>query len=211
MDDEEEVKLDLEERKKSKFYINADGMAYSVMAGLGDAYLPAALVLLGASNFMIGMLAALPQFFGAVVQFLALPALRIFGSRKKMVMASASVQALCWLPIAALLFWPTPLSAWAIILLFSVGFGASLFANPAWSSWVADIVLQNERAGFFANRNRLMQIMLFISIFAAGFAINQMQLQWGVAIAFGVVFLVAFGMRVLSVTFLLKTADGCEI
>ena len=47
-------------------------MAYSVMSGLGDAYLPAALVLLGASDFWIGMLAALPQLLGGISQSFSL-------------------------------------------------------------------------------------------------------------------------------------------
>ena len=61
--DEETCNLSPQKCKSSMRNITNDGMAYSVMTGLGDAYLPAALVLLGANNFWIGMLSALPQLF----------------------------------------------------------------------------------------------------------------------------------------------------
>lgn len=198
--------LSLGKRKSSMRSITADGMSYSVMAGLGDAYLPAALVLLGATNFWIGMLAALPQLFGGIAQAFALSALRLVKDRKLLVIAGSLFQALCWLPVIALLMWPGELSVPLIIFFFSLGAGASLLINPAWSSWVSDIVPENERAGFFANRNRLMQVMLFAVTFLGGMALRELQMNYPAAIAFCMVFLVAFLARLLSVLFHARTA-----
>ncbi|MFA6214164.1 MAG: MFS transporter [Candidatus Micrarchaeia archaeon] len=208
MDDENEgAGLGSEARKRSMRAITADGMAYSVMAGLGDAYLPAALVLLGAGDFMIGLLAALPQFLGASLQFLSLSAMRIVRSRKILVMAGSALQALSWLGIAAMVFWPAPLSVEIIVALFSIGVGSALFINPAWSSWVADIVHSNERPAFFANRNKLMQLVLFVVIFGAGYAINRLEMGFSAAVAFSAVFFVAFAARALTVYYHVRTAD----
>ncbi|MCX6771850.1 MAG: MFS transporter [Candidatus Micrarchaeota archaeon] len=203
----EEDRGGLGKRKGSMRNITADGMAYSVMAGLGDAYLPASLVLLGASDFWIGMLAALPQLFGGVSQSFSLSALRLVKDRKIMVMAGAAFQALTWLPIIALLLWPGGLSVPLIIFFFSLGAGASLMTNPVWSSWVADIVEQNERARFFANRNKLMQVMLFAVTFGGGMLLRELQLNYAVATSFAIVFGIAFLSRAVTLLFHMRTAN----
>ena len=196
-----------EARKRSMGSITADGMAYSVMAGLGDAYLPAALVFLGATNFWIGMLTALPQLFGGIAQAFSLSALRLVKDRKLMVMAGAAFQSLTWLPVIALLIWPIDLSVPLIIFFFSLGAGTSLMTNPVWSSWVADIVETNERASFFANRNRLMQVMLFAATFGGGVMIGQLQAHVAAAAAFGIVFCASFLARAVTVLFHARTAS----
>ena len=195
-----------ERRKGSMKSITADGMAYSVMAGLGDAYLPAALVYLGATNFWIGMLTAMPQLFGGAAQVFSLTLLRIVKDRKLIVMAGALFQALSWLPVIALLIWPNEFSVPLIIFFFSLGAGTSLMTNPVWSSWVADIVEQNERASFFANRNRLMQVMLFVATFGGGMLVAQLQVYYAAAAAFGIVFCVSFLARLASAFFHSRTA-----
>lgn len=195
------------ERKRSMANISADGAAYSVMAGLGDAYLPAALVFLGAGDFIIGLLAALPQAVGAALQLFSLSAMRIVKGRRLLVVAGSLLQALCWLPVIAIMLWPGELAPELAIGFFSIGFGAALFVNPAWSSWVADIVPENERAGFFARRNRLMQAALFAATFAGGWAIQALQLQHSAGVAFAAVFCIAFAARVASVWFNSRTAD----
>ena len=199
--------LGIGERKRSMRSITADGMAYSVMAGLGDAYLPAALVFLGATNFWIGMLTALPQLFGGIAQAFSLSALRLVKDRKLMVMAGAAFQALTWLPVIALLIWPCDLSVPLIIFFFSLGAGTSLMTNPVWSSWVADIVEQNERASFFANRNRLMQVMLFAATFGGGIIVGQLQAHVAAAAAFGIAFCASFLARAVTVLFHSRTSS----
>ena len=207
MDGEEGAKLSFEQQKKSMRNSTADGMAYSVTAGLGDAYLPAAIIALGASNFYVGLLAAMPQLFGALLQSFSIAAIRLVKSRKALVMAGAAVQAACWLPVIALLLWPGALSVPLIIFFFSLGAGASLFVNPAWSSWISDIVPDNGRAMFFARRNRLMQMVLFVSTFLAGIALREMQLQYPAALAFAAVFCVSFLARLSTLFFHSRTSD----
>jgi len=193
--------LDGGQRKKSMGSINADGMGYAAMTGIGDAYVPAAAVALGANSFYIGLLAALPQFLGAMLQFVSLHVLRIVKDRKNIVVAGSFLHALCWLPIIWLLLYPGELSVPLIIVFFSLGAGISLMINPVWSSWVSDIVPENERAGFFANRNRLMQLVLFACTFATGLLLRELSLWLGAAAAFGVIFALPFLSRLSTVFF----------
>ncbi|MFA4983407.1 MAG: MFS transporter [Candidatus Micrarchaeia archaeon] len=196
-----------EKRERSMKYSIADGMSYTVMAGMGDSFLPAAIISLGASNFYVGLLAALPQLIGASLQSFSLSALRLFKDRRLMVAAGSLLQALSWLPIIALLLWPGELSVPLIIAFFTIGAGTSLMINPAWSSWISDIVPENERAGFFANRNRLMQAVLFMTVFGAGMALRELQLNYPAGAAFAAVFSLAFLSRLFTVFCQLKTEN----
>ncbi len=199
--------LDRNRRNSSMKNSVADGMGYSVMAGVGDAYLPAAAVALGASNFQIGLLAALPQVFGALLQFVSLTALRIVKDRKMLVIAGSFFQACCWLPIIIVTAWPGPQSVPAMILFFTLGFGVTLMVNPIWSSWIADIVPDNERAGFFARRNKLMQLVLFVATFLTGILLQELQLGLPATAAFAAVFLIPFLSRLSTVFFHYKTEN----
>ena len=198
MEPSEQEGIGEEERKKSMRACKADGAAYSAMTGAGDAYVSAAIVQLGASDFQVSLLTALPQFLGALSQFVSLHALRIAKDRRKLVVATAILQALCWLPIAALMLMPGGLSIPIIIVLFSVGSAFSLLGNPAWSSWVSDIVPENERASFFSDRSSLMQVVLFAVTFGAGLLLLQLQLSFGERVAYSLLFLLPFLFRVAS-------------
>lgn len=199
--------LPREKQKKSMDSSVADGMAYAAMAGAGDAYLPAAAVALGASNFYIGLLTAMPQLFGALLQFVAVDALRMLKNRKLMVMAGAFAHALSWLAIALAMLWPGELTVPLLVALFTVGSGLALMANPAWSSWISDIVPDNKRAAFFAKRTRYVQLVLFLSTFAAGLLLRQLQLQYVAATAFATVFAIAFAARMATLYFHFRTAN----
>jgi MFS family permease len=197
-----------QERKKSMLASKADGAAFSLSAGVGDAFVPAAIVQLGATNFEASLVTALPQLFGGISQFFALFALKIAKSRKRLVIAAAILQALSWLPIAFLMLAPSIDSIPAIIALFSLGFAFNMLANPAWSSWISDIVPENERAGFFSDRNRIMQGLLFAATFCAGLALRQMQLSLGERLAYFALFLMASAFRLVSAFFISKMADA---
>ena len=204
---EQESALTAEKQSESMKNINRDGMLYSLMTGVGDAYLPAALVLMGAGDFYIGLLSALPQFFGSALQFVSLTVLRMLKDRKTMVMIGSFLQAITWAPIILCILYPGSMSVPITIAAFSIGTGIALMINPAWSSWVADIVPENERAKFFANRNRLMQVMLFIATFATGMIIGQLELDYGQRIAFAAVFCIPLLARLSTVYFHFKTEN----
>jgi len=199
--------LSSEARKKSMTTSKAEGMAYAVMAGTGDTYIPAAAVALGATSLQIGMLSALPQLLGALLQFFSINLIRLFKSRKTLVVAGTVLHALIWLPIIGVLLWPGPLSIPLIILFFSLGAGITLMNNPAWSSWISDIVPENERAGFFASRNGLGQGTLFISTFVAGLLLSQLQTQYPAATAFAAVFAIAAMARMVTAYYHTRITD----
>ncbi|MCX8197026.1 MAG: MFS transporter [Candidatus Micrarchaeota archaeon] len=184
-----------------------EGAGYAIMTGAGDTYLPAAILHLGASNFQIGVLAALPHIVGGISQFFSLDVLRLIKSRKVLVTLSAAIQALCWIPIILTLVLPIEKNVELIILSYTIGAMFVWIANPAWSSWITDIVPENERADFFAKRNKIMQLLLFLTTFAVGVLLNELQRAVPVAIAFGLIFIIPFVSRLATIVYHWKTAD----
>ncbi|MBM3228909.1 MFS transporter [Candidatus Parvarchaeota archaeon] len=184
-----------------------DGVAFSVSAGIGDNYIPAAAILNGAGALQVGLLSAIPQFIGSLLQFLSFPLMRRIGSRKAMVLGGVALQSISWLAVAATMFYPGELSFWVMLGAFSLGVGISLMVNPAWASWIADLVPENQRPHFFASRNRLMNLALFVSTFAAGIMLRDLSASLGVRIAFALIFLAAFLARALTYYFHNKVSE----
>ncbi len=178
-----------------------DGVLFSLMTGLGDNFLPAAAVLGGATSFQIGLLSAIPSLAGSVFQFFAGPLLRLVGSRKKFVIAGVGLHAIAWLLIAGIMFYPGEISFWALLAVYSMGFGINLLVNSAWSSWIADLVPENERARFFADRNRYLNLALFTATFLGGIFLRDVDLGFGQKAAFALIFFIAFMARALSLYF----------
>ncbi|MCX8195163.1 MAG: MFS transporter [Candidatus Micrarchaeota archaeon] len=199
--------LSAEQRKGSMKFSIFESIFYSVMSAAGDVFVPAALVFLGASSFYIGLLAALPQLLGAFAQSLALNAIRIVKSRRTLVFLVSLLHSLSWIFVIAVLLWPTELSIPLIILFFSLGAAASALGSPAWSSWISDIVPENERADFFARRNRIMQLTLFSATFIIGLVLRELQLRYEAAFAFSAIFAVAFLARLASAAMHLRVSD----
>jgi hypothetical protein len=118
--------------------------------------------LLGASDFHLGLIAALP----AAVGLLQLPAsLRQSDSRL--------LGRLLWVPIALLpLLAPAPLRLPLFLLLLLVSSALLTIVVPAWTSWMSEIVPAETRGRYFARRNTLAGIVAMLVPLPAGWALD---------------------------------------
>jgi MFS family permease len=174
------------------------------MSGFGDTYIPASAIFLGASNFYIGLFTALPQFFGSVFQFFSIEILKFFKNRKFIVLFGSFLHAIFWLFISLIFIINHPFSVEFLLIFFTLGFSITFMINPIWSSWITDIVPESGRVNFFANRNQISQLVLFLSTILAGFLLSKISPP---AIAFGLIFFIAFLARLFSVYFHYLTAN----
>jgi MFS family permease len=114
---------------------------------------------LSASEFQIGLLAALPF----IASFISLPASLLTertGARKKIFLACLYAQRLLWIPIALVPLWivsggGADSSRNAVLVFLALTFlmhctGAA--GGPAWLSWMADIVPSRLRGNYFSRR-----------------------------------------------------------
>ena len=189
-----------------------DGAFFSVMVGLGETYLPAFALALGASQMTkgleitTGLLAAIPVFLGAIIQLVTPFSVRRLGSHRLWVASAVGCQAfsLLMLPFAILLDgWSLP----ALFALATLYWASGLSSGPPWNTWMEDLVPAAARAHFFAKRVRICQFCTML-----GFAIGGLLLEFGkrggwLMPAFIAVFAIAAGARFVSTALLATTSE----
>src|SRR5688500_1051050 len=79
--------------------IRADGIVFSLMVGLGETYLSAFALAVGASDVLAGMLATLPLVAGGALQLLAPATMHRAPSYRAWCVLFASLQAASFLPL----------------------------------------------------------------------------------------------------------------
>jgi MFS family permease len=123
---------------------------------------------LGATPFQAGLLSSARNLLLALVQLGSGNAIRWLGSRRRVVMASAAVQAAFW----ALLSFVQPLfgpyAVPALIALYTLGTAAATLGGPAWGSLVADYTPPEARGRYFGRRARLVGVATTGAGFLAG-------------------------------------------
>jgi len=145
--------LDEADVKKGLKFLLLDGIFSQVMGVFtGGAFLIAFALLLGASNKVIGLLAAI----GPLTQILQIPAIYMVDrvrARKLLVVVSNAVGRLSWILVAAMV-WFLPQSSQLPVLLMAlfVYFGLGSIAGCAFNSWMRDFVPEKVMGSYFARR-----------------------------------------------------------
>src|SRR3989338_1524862 len=158
--------------RKSLKYSILDGAFYSAMVGFGESFFAAFATFLNATNFQLGLLGAMPQALGAFVQLFANRLLKVFKSRKLFVCLGAFLQALAFIPIALVFFFGT-LKVYHLIFFVSLFWIFGSIINPAWNSWMGDLVSKKHRGFYFGRRNKIAGLVTLVTLFAAGFILQQ--------------------------------------
>jgi MFS family permease len=130
-----------------------DGVAFSIMAGVGENYFSAYAVFLKATTQQVGLLVALPPLLASFVQMLAVVLGQVMGIRKGIIVFGAMF----------------PDYAFSLLLLSVVLYfvGPNLGA-PLWGSLMGALVPENVRGRFFARRTRLSSVASFSALLIAG-------------------------------------------
>lgn len=137
-----------------------EGLTAEAMTTLtGGTFLTALAVLLGASNFQIGIIAALPSLTN-VFQILAIRLLQRYNNRRVLTVIG---NGLARLPLIAIGVMPllfnmeTTAASLIFLLFFHYLFGS--IAGPSVNSWFKDLVPEKKLGSYFSHRDRLMQIL----------------------------------------------------
>lgn len=147
----------------------ADGMASEAMTVLtGGAFLVAMALLLGANNFEIGLLAALPTFTN-IFQLISILLVRRYNNRRAVTAICSFIARTPLLVVGSLLLLfstSTTVEVLIFFLFFYYLFGS--IAGPGWNSWMKDLVPEKMLGSYFSRRSRLNQILnVVLSILVA--------------------------------------------
>jgi MFS transporter len=124
------------------------------MAGLTDSFMIPYALALGAGPFQAGLLSSFRNFIVSVTQLKTSDALRWFRSRKRLVLWTASLQAVLWLPLAVVGPLFGDLAVPVLIVLYTLGTTSAAFGGPAWGSLVSEYLPPESRGRFFGRRSR---------------------------------------------------------
>ncbi|MGN6163413.1 MAG: MFS transporter [Flavisolibacter sp.] len=137
-----------------------DGLAAEAMSVLtGGTFLTAMAVQLGASNFQIGLLAALPTFTN-IFQLVAIWLVQKYNNRRAIAVIANGFARFPLLVIGLLPFiftTGTSIQVLIFLLFFHYFFGS--VAGASWNSWMKDLVPENKLGTYFSHRSRLTQTL----------------------------------------------------
>lgn len=176
-------------------WIVRNGIGIQLMETLAvGAILTAFAIQLGASNFVIGLLAAIPH-LSQLAQLVAMYVVDRVPSRRKVYTWSGYAARPMFLVIALSVFLPSSQLALAVIVVaFVVRYVAGAFLSCSWNTWMRDLVPEDMMGRVFGERQRrMLGIGIVASLSAAGFID-----LWNTFVplpetyAFGIVYTLAF-------------------
>jgi len=155
-----------------KWYVR-NGMFFKIMETLSiGVFLTAYALSLGASNLVIGVLAAIPS----LNQLAQLPAVylveRIASRRLVAVSLTLASRLLLLGAAAAALLQPGPAALLLLVIAFAIRYVFGAIAGCAWNSWVRDFLPAERRGVFSAQRLTWMTVMAAIAALTGGIFVD---------------------------------------
>ncbi len=191
-------------------YVIKDGITSQSMGILtGGAFLVAFAIKLGASNFVIGLLAAI----GPLSQLLQLPSIFLvekIRNRRAIVVITAGLSRLCWLVIALSPFLFGAKIGLAVLLVSMIAASAlGAISGCGWNSWMRDLIPQNILGAFFSKRMRIATgVGIALSVLAAIYLDLWKKLFAEYEVhAYSILFLAGFAAGALGLYYLYKTPE----
>jgi MFS family permease len=186
-----------------------DGIASQVMGTLtGGAFLVAFALIMGASNFTIGLIAAIAPF----TQILQIPAVFLVErtrTRKVLVVSSSFVSRLFWVVIA-ITPWivPVPYRIPTVLISLMLYFGLGAISGCAFSSWMRDLIPTKNMGSYFGRRMTIAAAVgAFLSV-AAGFYLDAYKSHFGNDLpAYSFMMLVGACAGIIGITFLSRIPE----
>jgi MFS family permease len=149
-----------EEIKNGLKLVIGDGLAAEAMTTFtGGAFLVAMALLMGASNFQIGLLASLPTFTN-LFQLASIWLVRKFNNRRAVAVLCALAARVPLLVIGVLPFLVSSenfISSLIVLLFVYYLFGS--IAGPSWNSWIKDLVHEKSLGQYFSRRSSYTQTL----------------------------------------------------
>jgi len=187
-----------------------DALATQMMNTLtASTFIVAFALLLGASNFIIGLLASIPL-LAQLIQIPAIQLVETYRIRRAIYVYAATTSRVFLLGLVIIPF-IIPFSG-AIIFLILVLLFRAVFAavsTCSWNSWMHDIVPQESLGDFFSKRMALATILAIPLGLVSGFYIDYLSLVSPDTVLFGfsIIFLLGFCAGLIGVYFISKISE----
>ncbi len=153
-----------------------DGLATHVMVTLTSGiFLVAFALKLGASNFLIGLLAAIPP----LTQLIQIPSIYLiekYRVRRAISTYASASSRIFWLVIACIPFlFPNKTGLIILIIAFFMKTALGTVSLASWNTWMRDLVPQDQLGRFFSKRMSLATAFSIPISLAAGFYLDYLK------------------------------------
>lgn len=187
-----------------------DGVASQAMGILtGGAFLTAFAIKLGASNFVIGLLAAI----GPLSQLLQLPSIFMvekLRNRRLITVVAAMLSRICWLVIAlAPLLFGIKTGIALLLLLLTAASALGAVGGCSWNSWMRDLIPEAILGSFFSKRMRIGTVVgIGLSFLAAAYLDTwKTHMPDHELASYSILFVIGFIAGMIGVYYLAKTPE----
>lgn len=187
--------------RRSLNFSTCDGVFYTLMAGMGEAFIIPLAIRKGFNGLELGILGSFPMFFGAFTQCFSGVLLKHFQTRKRMVITLGLLQGCVFLALCAMVKLDQ-VSFWLYLFLASIFSGAILALGPAWNSWIGDLTESVDRNRYFSQRGQILNTAHLVAFMSGGVVMRWFENAKIVETGFITVFILAFFARLVSLSFI---------
>lgn len=196
--------------RKDLWFITWEGIAFSLMVGMGEAYLPAFALAVGVGEISAGLLLTLPVLMGALLQLATPYLVQRIGSYSVFTALASLIQGLSFIPLilGALIGDSSEIVIYGVAALY---WASGMATGPAWNSWMAELIPARIRTKYFARRTSLAQAAVLLSLLAAGASLQLAAQEDNVLLAFAILFSLAGAARLISAYLHTRPSRGFRI
>jgi len=203
------TQLSEQQRNNGLKYMFHDGLCSHAMTLLvTGSFLPGIALALGASNFVIGILASLAP-MSQMAQIPAILLVEYVGLRKLITVIAALISRIALLFVGIIPFYiPQDLQIAVFMLLMVIFFACGAVGGCSWSSWIKDIVPEKTIGTYLAKRLAAATALGAALTIIAGFCVDSLTVLFGEpARAYAVIFYIAALFGIAGVKALSKVAE----
>ncbi|HKU37435.1 MAG TPA: MFS transporter [Polyangiales bacterium] len=183
-----------------------DGVLFGLMVGASESYFGACAVALGHTDTALAMLATLPLVAGALAQALTGPLVLWAGSRKRVVVLGAMLQALSHLGLISVAWHGSP-ALGPLLALVIAYFVSGMVIAPAWGAWMGGLTEHTDRQRFFAIRSGCVSAAMVVAFVWAGYHLRDAALSHRLSQTYALLFAIGFVARLCSAAVLIAQPD----
>lgn len=191
-------------------YVTKDGLfSEAMVAFTGGTFLVAMAMQMGASNFQIGLLAALPTLCN-ILQLASIWLVHQFRNRRLISTVCSFLARFPLIVIAVLPFiFSTSTSVTALIFLLFFHYAFGSISGASWNSWMKDLVPQETMGNYFSYRTRIAQITNVVLSILIAFTLDYIKAHYPQyeTIAYPIMFLIGGIMGMFGVYMLTRTPE----
>ena len=184
------------------------GMVSTIAVNLASNFFPIfAISILGASNYQVGLISSLPPLVALIMTIPTAIMLNRLELQKKTVAMSVLWARIMFLLLAGVLFISSTYQAWAFLIIVALMNVPGTISNIGWQTLISGMIKEERRGTFFSDRNRLLTIVGMITTLIIGIVMKN---QTNNAVAYQLLFLIAFLFGLLEVFFLLRHKETVQ-